>query len=346
MGVVVGLRVIPESRRPGTAHLDIVGAVLSVAALGTLLAGIIEGPVRGWGNADTLGLLLVGIAFTAAFAAWELRSAVPMFDLRILRRPVVAAGALALFVAYVCFTGMLFLIPQHLQDVRGIGVVATGLLLAPFAIIFGVLSSRASAVLERQGSRRTLGAGLAVMGAGMAALALLPEAGAALVVVVGTLVLGGGLALLIAPATTVVINDLPVEKAGDGSSLNMLSRFAGAAFGVALGSVLTSVYSSRVKTATARLSADDAHNSRQSIGGALRVAGHLALHDARALAVAARRAFDDAAQVAFVAGAVLALLAAALAVRALRRVIAGTSTAPARTSPRSTGRSDRSPPGG
>ena len=303
--------------------------------------------MRGWGNADTLGLLVVGIAFTAAFATWELRSAVPMFDLRILRRPVVAAGALALFVAYVCFTGMLFLIPQHLQDVRGVGVVATGLLLAPFAIIFGVLSSRASAVLERQGSRRTLGAGLAVMGAGMAALALLPEAGAALVVVIGTLVLGGGLALLIAPATTVVINDLPVEKAGDGSSLNMLSRFAGAAFGVALlGSVLTSVYSSRVKTATARLSADDAHNSRQSIGGALRVAGHLAVHDARALVVAARQAFDDAAQAAFVAGAVLALLAAALAVRALRRVIAGTSTAPARTSPRSTGRSDRSPPGG
>jgi len=347
VGIVVGIRVIPESRRPGTAHLDIVGAVLSVAALGTLLAGIIEGPVRGWGNADTLGLLVVGIAFTAAFAAWELRSAVPMFDLRILRRPVVAAGALALFVSYVCFTGMLFLIPQHLQDVRGIGVVATGLLLAPFAIIFGVLSSRASAVLERQGSRRTLGAGLAVMGAGMAALALLPEAGAALVVVVGTLVLGGGLALLIAPATTVVINDLPVEKAGDGSSLNMLSRFAGAAFGVAfLGSVLTSVYSSRLKTATARLSADDAQHSRQSIGGALRVAGHLAVHDARALAVAARQAFDDAAQAAFVAGAVLALLAAALAVRALRRVIAGTSTAPARTSPRSTGRSDRSPPGG
>src|SRR5439155_200752 len=66
VGIVFGIRVIPESRRPGTAHLDIVGAVLSVAALGTLLAAIIEGPVRGWGNAATLGLLLVGIAFTAA----------------------------------------------------------------------------------------------------------------------------------------------------------------------------------------------------------------------------------------------------------------------------------------
>src|SRR5438874_6257568 len=116
VGVVVGIRVIPESRRPGTAHLDIVGAVLSVAALGTLLAGIIEGPVRGWGDPLTLALLVVGIVLTAGFAEWELRSAAPMFDLRILRRPAVATGALALFVSYICFTGMLFLVPQHLQD--------------------------------------------------------------------------------------------------------------------------------------------------------------------------------------------------------------------------------------
>ena len=157
---------IPESRRPGAARLDVVGAVLSVAALGALLAGVIEGPVRGWGDPLTLALLVVGIVLTAGFAEWELRSAAPMFDLRILRRPAVATGALALFVSYICFTGMLFLVPQHLQDVRGIGVVATGLLLAPFAVLFGVLSQRAGGVLARQGSRRTLGTGLVVMGAG------------------------------------------------------------------------------------------------------------------------------------------------------------------------------------
>lgn len=41
--------------------------------------------------------------------------------------------------------------------------------------------------------------------------------------------LGGALSLLIAPPSTVVMNDLPASKAGDGSSLNMVSRFVGAA---------------------------------------------------------------------------------------------------------------------
>jgi EmrB/QacA subfamily drug resistance transporter len=321
VGVVFGIRVIPESRKPGAGRLDLVGAVLSVGALGGLLAGVIEAPVRGWGDPITLGLLVVGVLLTAAFAGWELHSTSPMFDLRILVRPAVMAGAVALFVAYVCFTGMLFIVPQHLQDVRQVSVVATGLLLAPFAIFFSIGSSRASRVLERRGARWTLTAGLLIMGAGMAALALIPELGASAVVVAGTIVLAGGLALLIAPGTTVVINDLPVEKAGDGSSLNMLSRFAGAAFGVAfLGSVLASVYASRVHDATASLSSGNAEPARQSISGALTAATKLSSSDAHTLTVAARHAFDDAAQAAFLAGAVVALLAAALSMRALRGV--------------------------
>ncbi|MBV9412135.1 MAG: MFS transporter, partial [Acidimicrobiia bacterium] len=319
VGVVLGIRVIPESRKPGAGRLDVVGAVLSVAALGVLLAGVIEGPVQGWGDPLTLGMLAVGVLLTFAFARWELRSASPMFDLRILVRPAVMAGAVALSVAYICFTGMLFIVPQHLQEVRQDSVVVSGLLLVPFALFFSIGSSRASGVLERRGARWTLTAGLLILGVGMAVLALIPKFGGSAAVVAGTVVLAGGLALLIAPATTVVINDLPVEKAGDGSSLNMLSRFAGAAFGVAfLGSVLTSVYAARIHDATAALSVGNAKSARLSLSAALTVAGQLSGGSAQALRLAARHAFDDGAQAAFLAGAVVALLAAALAMRALR----------------------------
>src|SRR5438874_1393173 len=42
VGVVAGIAVIPESTKPNAGKLDVVGAVLSVAALGSLLAGLIE----------------------------------------------------------------------------------------------------------------------------------------------------------------------------------------------------------------------------------------------------------------------------------------------------------------
>ena len=65
--------------------------------------------------------------------------------------------------------------------------------------------------------------------------------------VLATVVLAIGLSELIAPPSTVVMNALPEEEAGDGSSLNMVSRFVGAAISVAvLGSVFATVQSHRL----------------------------------------------------------------------------------------------------
>jgi hypothetical protein len=65
--------------------------------------------------------------------------------------------------------------------------------------------------------------------------------------VLATVVLASGLSLLIAPPSTVVMNALPEAEAGDGSSLNMVSRFVGAAIGVAVvGSVFAAVESHRL----------------------------------------------------------------------------------------------------
>ena len=60
-------------------------------------------------------------------------------------------------------------------------------------------------------------------------------------------VAGVGLSLLIAPGSTVMMNGLPPEKAGDGSSFSMVSRFVGAAVGVAIvGSVFAASYSANL----------------------------------------------------------------------------------------------------
>ena len=110
------------------------------------------------------------------------------------------------------------------------------------------------------------------------------------------------------------MNDLPESKAGDGSSLNFVSRFTGASIGVAIvGSILTSIY---VRTLDPELDALDpaqADKARGSLQGALEVAGTLPASADGALTTAAREAFERGAVVAYVVIAVLALLAAAVA---------------------------------
>jgi MFS transporter, DHA2 family, multidrug resistance protein len=242
-GVSVGFRAIPESRKADARELDVLGALLSVVGLGVFLFGVIEGPDRGWLEPIVLVSLVVGIGLVVAFVLRELHTDAPLFDVRILRGRVVSAGSITLFMAYWIFTGMLFLFPSWLQDVQGESIVTVGLLLVPFAVVFGLLSMRSAAIVARLGERAAITGGLVVCAVGMALLGIVVHDDTALSVV-ATIVLAVGMSQLIAPPSTVVMNALPDEEAGDGSSLNMVSRFVGAAIGVAVvGSVFAAIQS-------------------------------------------------------------------------------------------------------
>lgn len=319
LGVLVGLRTIPQSRKPSTGALDVTGAVLSVAALGALLFGIIEGPSRGWDAPEVVLGMVGGVVLVVAFVRRELVTRNPLFDVRILTRPVVAAGAVTLFISYVVFTGMLFLIPQYLQDARGESIISVGLLLVPFAAVFGLASMRSAQVMARFGARTTISIGLGLSAVGMGLLAIVVHSAIAWTVA-GTVVVAVGMSGLIAPASTVVMNDLPDTKAGDGSSLSMVSRFTGAAVGVAIvGSVFASVYSSQLSGSLDTLPPARAETADGSIAGALTVAGQLSSTAGEQLIDAARDAFDTAAAAGYLVVAVVAALAAAWASWALRR---------------------------
>ena len=120
----------------------------------------------------------------------------------------------------------------------------------PFAAVFGVLSMWAGRVVERVGARLAISAGLAACALGMVLLAVFAGDAVALTVL-ATVVAGAGMSLLIAPASTVLMNDLPPEQAGDGSSFSMVSRFVGAAVGVAIvGSVFAAAYDANLPGAS------------------------------------------------------------------------------------------------
>jgi MFS transporter, DHA2 family, multidrug resistance protein len=324
VGVVLGARTIPESRAPvpdgGHPRLDVEGAALSVIGLGGLLFGIIEGPGRGWTSPAVLVGIVAGLAALAGFVVRARRVSAPLFDVRILARPAVATGAMTLLVAYLLFTSFLFLTPQYLQDVQGESIVSVGLLLVPFAIVFGLCSLRAQQVLQQLGPRGTITVGLVVTAVAVVGFAT-ALTGPLWVTIAASCVLGIGLSMLIAPPSTVVMNDLPQAKAGDGSSLNFVSRFAGASIGVAIiGSIMASVYTRDLEDASLpSLGAEQTDKAEGSLQGALEVARTLDPSAERSLTTAAMDAFDRGAAVAYSAVAVLAVIAAVVAWSALGR---------------------------
>lgn len=277
VAVIGAAMVVPTSRRPGDVPLDVVAAVLSVFALGGLVAAIIEAPNRGITDPWVLGTFVVGTAAAVVFVRRELASAAPLFDLRVLALRPVLAGALAMTVTYFTYCGTeSLLIPQYLQYVAGYSSATTGLLLLPVGIVFGATSLGSTRLIAVFGATRIYGVGLGLMTVGLAIFSLLVWWGGYGNVLVGIVVFFTGVGLVVAPATAQIMGALPPEKAGDGSATNQVLRQVGGALGTAVsGSVFALAYGLGLRGAGTGLTPAALDAAEASVGAALSIADTL-----------------------------------------------------------------------
>jgi MFS family permease len=249
----------------------------ATVALTGIVFALIEGVDAGWTSLAVLGAAATGIAAAVAFFAVELRRARPLFDVRVLIRPRVAAGAFAILASYIATLGMLFLLPQYAQFVQGDSALAAGLELAPFGFGLGVLAPVSGRLVARYGPRPVLLAGLLTGTAGFVPLLFLSGDSSPALEVLGTGIVGCGMGLTFPPATAVIMNDLGLEKAGDGAAVNQLGRQVGGALGVAIvGSVFAAIYAAQIANddrvpAAAKESIEEATDVASGLRGAARV---------------------------------------------------------------------------
>jgi hypothetical protein len=133
-------------------------------------------------------------------------------------------------------------------------------------------------------------------------------------------VLGTGMGLTSAPATEAIMGVVPKAKAGVGSAMNDATRLLGGTLGVAvIGSVFASLYASRIgDLLPTALPGGAATTAKESVGGALTVAGEASQAGHPRVAAAISEATNSAFFSGFHAGDLVAgLVAAAGAVMAL-----------------------------
>jgi EmrB/QacA subfamily drug resistance transporter len=276
IGIVACLLLLPESRDPAAPRVNALSTSLSVAGLGALVYGLIEGPSRGWDDAVVIGALSASVPLLALLVARERRRDRPILDIGLLRNPGFRWNALVGTLVSFVLAGMIFLMPQYLQAVGGHDSLGTGLRLMPMMAGL-VVGARACPPLVRAfGRRGVVVSGLVMLSfAGLLGSTTDTDSGyvltAAWLAVTG---LGAGLALV--PATDAAVAALPAERSGIGSGLLMTVRQVGSAIGVALlGSLLAQVYRDRLATGglpdgvagAARESVTAAHLVAERAGG-------------------------------------------------------------------------------
>ena len=315
LALVAGFFLIPTSKDPTHAKVDVPGALLSIVALSTLVYGLIEAPAEGWTHWSILAAFGVAIVAFLLFAVRELHTDHPMLDISFFSNPRFTAASVAVSLVFFAMFGYSFLLTQYLQFVLDYSPSGAGLAMLPFALAMMITAPTSARIVERLGTKIVVTSGLSLVAISMLLqMQLTPESDYGSIVW-RMMLLAVGMGLTMAPATESIMGSLPLSKAGVGSAMNDTTRQVGGTLGVAIiGSVLSSVYGTKVIDALsgspAPAAAIDA--ASESLGGALQLAQQLGPQGTQ-LAEIARSAFvsgmHSGALVAAIAAGVGALVA-------------------------------------
>jgi MFS family permease len=230
IGLVAAVRLVPESRNPAGGRPDIAGAVLATAGMTAVVYAIVAGRPL----AAAAGVLLLG-----AFVAWEARVAHPMLNLRLFHDRRLTSAVAGIVLITFGSAGALFLMSQQLQFVRGYSPWEAGVRMAPFALCIVLLNftGAAAAVIRRIGPPAAIAAGMTLLAAGLAVVAVNPPGYG--VLLLGLTVMGTGCALANPAIIDAVMSAIPAGEAGAGAGIDGTMSEVGGALGVAaLGTVM------------------------------------------------------------------------------------------------------------
>ncbi len=248
-------RHVPESRNPDARELDIPGAVLATLGLGGVVFALIESQTGGFSDPLVLLSLALGAAALVAFVLVERRVQEPMMPLSLFRsRNLSGANLLTLFL-YAGLGGALYFLPFNLIQVHGYSATAAGSAFLPFVVITFVLSRWAGGLVGRYGAKLPLVIGPTIAAAGFILFAL-PGAGGSYWTTFfpAIVVLGLGMALVIAPLTTTAMNSVSGRHSGLASGVNNAVSRTGSLLAIpVLGIFVFTTFSASLDARTAEL---------------------------------------------------------------------------------------------
>ncbi|HMK31824.1 MAG TPA: MFS transporter [Terriglobales bacterium] len=254
LALVISLRHVPESRSPDAGSVDGWGAATATLGLAAVVYGFLESAVLGWTHPRVIGSLILGLGSLILFVFIEKAVKSPMVPLNLFEGASFSGANLLTLFLYAALGIFFFLYPMNLIQIQKYSATATGAAALPMIVLIFMLSRWSGGLITHYGPRLPLLAGPLVVAAGFVVFAI-PSVRANYWTELfpGFVVLGLGMAISVAPLTTVVMNSVEQQHAGTASGINNgVARVAGVLAVAVLGAVMVAAFD---------------HSLRQSLAG-------------------------------------------------------------------------------
>lgn len=242
VALLIGLKTLPKT--PRAAHdFDLIGAGLAAGCLGLTVLGL-ESAAHHGSASVVLSELVAGLALGAVLLRRQADHPAPMLPVDLFRRPMFALSALTAICAF-SIQGLGFVaMPFYFEDILHRSQTETGLLMTPWPLVVAIMAPIAGRLSDRFPAGVLNSLGLALLGGGMAALALLSPDAHSLDIIWRMALCGCGFGLFQAPNMKALMTSAPAQRSGSASGMVATARLTGQSTGAALAALCFGLFDS------------------------------------------------------------------------------------------------------
>src|SRR3954447_5843755 len=230
VGLVLGHRLLPDSKLGEAGKLAVRGLALLVISMPLIVYGLAEIGSRGTFTAPSvIWPILAGLGLAALFARHALRTERPLLDVRLYANRIFSAASLTTFSLGAALFGAMILVPLYYQQVGGESVIVTGLLVGPQGLGMLIVAPFIAGLTERFGGGRVAVVGVSLLCVATLPLAFITADSSILGISIALTLRGVGIGLSFIPVTTVAFASLRTDQLSDATpQMNVLQRVGGA----------------------------------------------------------------------------------------------------------------------
>jgi MFS family permease len=244
--VLSGIGLVRDAPYTGPRRIDVVGAALSVVAMGGLVLGIL---VWQEGGESVAALLAIGAIAMGGLAYWLVRrkgaGKPTLLDPGLFGYPLFRFGITGQMMQQIALGGTMIALPIYLQMVLEYNAMLAGLSIAPLSLSMFFI---ALILGKRAGKRRPAAivrVGFALLTLGLILLVpVVPRATSGWWLVVPLIIAGSGLGMLVSQLNNYTLAPISEERVSEAAGVNSAGGSFGLSFGLAFaGAIMLAVLS-------------------------------------------------------------------------------------------------------
>ncbi len=172
----------------------------------------------------------------------EQRLADPIIDFSLLRNRVFVSANVSLIMCFLALFAVSFMLPFYLEELRGLSVIESGLLLSPLPLMIALIAPFSGALADRIGTRWLAAGGLTIACVGLVLISQLNARSSVSDIIWRLVFTGIGQALFQSPNSSALMGSAPRNRQGVAAGFLATGRVMGQSVSVALaGAVFTSL---------------------------------------------------------------------------------------------------------